>query len=39
MSQLSYSGALHAKIAAESYFLIAKASLEELLTKKIEEVQ
>lgn len=39
MSQMSYSGALQAKIAAESNFLIAKASLEELLTKKIEEIQ
>jgi outer membrane protein TolC len=39
MSQMSYSGALQSKIAAESNFLIAKASLEELLTKKVEEVQ
>lgn len=39
LSQMSYSGALQAKIAAESNFLIAKASLEELLTKKIEEIQ
>lgn len=39
ISQMSYSGALQAKIAAESNFLIAKASLEELLTKKIEEIQ
>ncbi|WP_276359324.1 TolC family protein [Daejeonella sp. H1SJ63] len=39
MSQMSYSGALQSKITAESNFLIAKASLEELLTKKIEEVQ
>jgi succinoglycan biosynthesis transport protein ExoP len=34
LSQMSYSGALQSKIAAESNFLIAKASLEELLTKK-----
>jgi outer membrane protein TolC len=39
LSQMSYSGALQSKIAAESNFLIAKASLEELLTKKIEEIQ
>jgi outer membrane protein TolC len=39
MSQMSYSGAVQSKIAAESNFLIAKASLEELLTKKVEEVQ
>lgn len=38
MSQMSYSGALQSKIAAESNFLIAKSSLEELLTKKIEEI-
>ena len=38
MSQMSYSGALQTKIVAESNFLIAKASLEELLTKKIEEI-
>ena len=39
LSQMSYSNALQSKIGAESNFLIAKASLEELLTKKIEEVQ
>lgn len=39
MSQISYSGVLQSKIAAESNFLISKASLEELLTKKVEEVQ
>jgi outer membrane protein TolC len=39
LSQMSYSGALQSKIVAESNFLIAKASLEELLTKKIEEIQ
>ncbi len=39
LMQMSYSGALQSKIAAESNFLIAKASLEELLTKKIEEIQ
>ncbi len=39
MYQMSYSGSLQSKIAAESNFLIAKASLEELLTKKIEEIQ
>lgn len=39
LSQMSTSGALQSKIAAESNFLIAKASLEELLTKKIEEIQ
>jgi len=39
MSQMSYSGAVQSKITAESNFLIAKASLEELLTKKVEEVQ
>lgn len=39
LSQMAFSGASQAKIAAESNFLIAKASLEELLTKKIEEVQ
>ena len=39
LSQMSYSGTLQSKIVAESNFLIAKASLEELLTKKIEEVQ
>lgn len=39
LSQMSYSGALQSKIAAESNFLIARASLEELLTKKIEEIQ
>jgi outer membrane protein TolC len=39
MSQMSYSGTVQSKIAAESNFLIAKASLEELLTKKVEEVQ
>lgn len=39
LAQMSYSGALQSKIAAESSFLIAKASLEELLTKKIEEIQ
>lgn len=39
ISQMSYSGALQTKIGAESNFLIAKASLEELLTKKIEEIQ
>ncbi len=39
LAQMSYSGALQAKISAESNFLIAKASLEELLTKKIEEIQ
>lgn len=39
LSQMTYSNALQSKIGAESNFLIAKASLEELLTKKIEEVQ
>lgn len=39
LSQISYSNSLQSKIAAESNLLIAKASLEELLTKKIEEVQ
>lgn len=39
LSQMAYSGSLQSKIAAESNFLIAKASLEELLTKKIEEIQ
>jgi len=39
ISQMSYSGVLQSKIAAESNFLIAKASLEELLTKKVEEIQ
>ena len=38
-SQTAYSGALQAKIVAEANFLNSKASLEELLTKKIEEVQ
>lgn len=38
-SQMAYTGALQSKIMAESNFLSAKASLEELLTKKIEEVQ
>ena len=38
-SQMSYSGALQGKITAEANFLTAKASLEELLTKKIEEIQ
>lgn len=37
-SQMSYTGALQAKIGAEANFLIAKANLEELLTKKIEEI-
>ena len=39
LSQMSYSEALQSKIVAESNFLIAKASIEELLTKKIEEIQ
>jgi len=39
LSQMAYSGALQSKIAAESNFLISKASLEELLTKKIEEIR
>lgn len=39
LAQMSYTGALQSKIVAESNFLIAKASLEELLTKKIEEIQ
>jgi outer membrane protein TolC len=37
-SQSSLSAAIQNKIAIESNFLSAKASLEELLTKKIEEV-
>ncbi len=38
-AQLALSNAMQGKIGAESSFLTAKASLEELLTKKIEEVQ
>lgn len=39
LSQISYSGTLQSKIGAEANFLTSKASLEELLTKKIEEIQ
>lgn len=38
MSEMSYSRALQSKIEAELIFLIAKASLEELLTRKIEVI-
>lgn len=38
-SQLNYSNGIQAKIGAETNFLSAKAALEELLNKKIEEVQ
>jgi len=38
-SQMSYTGSLQSKIGAEANFLTAKISLEELLTKKIEEIQ
>jgi len=38
-SQVSLSTAIQQKITAEAAYLSSKASLEELLTKKIEEVQ
>ncbi len=38
-SQVSLSTAIQQKITSEAAYLSAKASLEELLTKKIEEVQ
>lgn len=38
-SQMSYTASLQSKIGAEANFLTAKISLEELLTKKIEEIQ
>ncbi len=38
-AQMALTAALRGKIDAEAAFLTAKASLEELLTKKIEEVQ
>jgi outer membrane protein TolC len=38
-AQMALTGALQGKISAEAAFLTSKASLEELLTKKIEEVQ
>jgi len=38
-AQLALNSSMQGKIGAESNFLTAKASLEELLTKKIEEVQ
>lgn len=37
-SQIALNNAMQGKVSAESTFLTAKASLEELLTKKIEEV-
>lgn len=38
-AQIAYSGAIQTKISAEAGFFSSKASLEELLTKKLEEVQ
>jgi outer membrane protein TolC len=38
-SQISLYGAMQSKISAEADYLTAKSALEELLTKKVEEVQ
>ncbi|MHB1177153.1 MAG: TolC family protein [Daejeonella sp.] len=38
-AQIAYSGAIQTKISAEAGFFSSKAALEELLTKKLEEVQ